>query len=70
MKTALFQVSNEDDFCGSPAEDIEAPIDATKEQVLELYFNAQFWENEEEHQKIINTNYVVSSDELEISDLS
>ena len=66
METIIFTVKNEDNLYGSSLK-IEAPIDSTKEDVLELYFEKNEPDSDEDYQAMITANYDVSSDELEIS---
>ena len=68
MEIAVFQVENQDNYYTSPY-DVDAPINSTKDEVLELYFDDHTCETTEEYEQMINANYLVSSYELEITDL-
>ena len=67
MKTAVFTVKNEDNICSSSLK-IDAPINSTKQDILELYFE-KYYHCEKCYQDMKNANYCISSDELEISNL-
>ena len=66
METAIFTVKNEDNLYGSSLK-VEAPINSTREDVLELYFEKYEPDSDADYQDMITANYGILSDELEIS---
>jgi len=68
MKTAIFKVTDQDNLYVG-VQEIEAPVDSTREDILELYFEKNEPDSDEDYQDMINTNYGITSDELDISNL-
>ena len=68
METAVFIVKNEDNLYGSSLK-VEAPINSTREGILELYFEKYEPDSDADYQDMINASYGITCDELELPDL-
>ena len=68
MKTVTFKILDIDLFYGDTAE-VKAPRNSTKQEVLDIFFKQNKCDSKEGYEIMISSKYLVSSDELGISNL-